>query len=652
MHVTVAQLDGVCTMDALPLAAGVVVAAARSDPELRDVAQFRVVPGDAPPAEVVAALETPDILGLSLYIWNEQVSLEVARQARSGLPGCRVVAGGPSVPEGEAAAARFLKERPELDVLVRGEGERTFRELLRAVQRGSPLDGVAGLAYRNDAGRVVVTPPRTRERDFDGLGSPFLDGSFDRLRRRWPHLVGGPRAVGVVETSRGCPFHCAFCTAGAETRDRVHELPLARVDAELRWIAENRFPCLFLADANFGIRPRDLGIAQLVAKLKARTGYPLSVLLYVPKNARRRHLAVVETLAEAGIGCRVALPTQSFDAEELATVQRVNVPDERRRRLHERCDARGLPTYNELILGLPGQRYATFTASVARAVSSERRDELFLYLCRAIPNSPLVEPAYRRRHGLQTRRCVSPPADPYRVAHVEEREEVVVGSSTLSTAEWGRAFRFGFLATALANHRLLDLVLRFLCGTFGADVRRYLERLCDALATAPPGTALSAVGDVLETFTSSILSGGALLLPAAGAGPVCREASDGVVAAVLRRPDAFFAEAAALTSEFLSRRSLPEEPIAELFRYQRFRTPTRGVSEPIEATFTRDWSACERPGRATLEALELRPTRLRFVPPPYAAAGRFRDFVDSHLATLRAGLLPGLVTPNAGGPAT
>jgi anaerobic magnesium-protoporphyrin IX monomethyl ester cyclase len=135
-----------------------------------------------------------DVIGFSCYIWNLSETLAVIRRLRPVCPKVRILVGGPEV---SYDAALFLKEHPELDAVIYGEGEVTFLELLRAWRDGVALETVPGLVWR-DAEEIRLNPPRTQV-DFERVPNPYkMDEDFKG------RLV-------YVETTRGCPFNCQYC---------------------------------------------------------------------------------------------------------------------------------------------------------------------------------------------------------------------------------------------------------------------------------------------------------------------------------------------------------------------------------------------------------------------------------------------------------
>ncbi|HUH04276.1 MAG TPA: radical SAM protein [Kofleriaceae bacterium] len=639
MRVVVSQFEGIDATPVLPLAAGCLVASARVDPELAPAVQFSIELERRAIARVVAGYERPDVLGFSLYPWNAAYSLAVAAAARAAYPEALIVAGGPSVPRRPERARRFLADHPALDVLVFAEGEPAFRALLRAHLHGASLEDIPGIAIGATRGREQprFTEPPGRVFDFAAAASPFLDGTFDSLLER--HR--GRFSMAILETNRGCPFSCTFCDWSLTKH--VVELPLERVHAELEWIAAHGFRHIMMADANFGIRPRDTGIARYLAALRARTGAPTSFYFYLTKNDHARNLETIEILQQADIGCWVGLAVQDFDDAVLEAVKRDNIQTGESLALRRICGERGIPTFNELILGLPGQTYESFTATVALAMPPLPRHDFVLFLCRLIDNTELGDPASRERFGIQTRHCEWKTSTPDWDPVVDEYQEVVVATRDLPIADWQRAYRFSFLAAALYNLRLLRVVLAYV-GDRCDDLRAYLEFLADHLEDAAPGSVYETLGAIVDRYTASVLAGGSFVLPSIGSPSATPVYVDEALATeALRRYDRFLAETAGHTQAFLADRIAPA--LGEAFRYQAFITPRWSEVERRAIELAHDWPGYVAAGGGA--PLANRHTTVRYQPPPYAGLGDFAAFASTHLGCIRARLDIGVVEPQA-----
>jgi radical SAM superfamily enzyme YgiQ (UPF0313 family) len=180
------------------------------------------------------------VVGLSVMTFQRKTAMAVARQIKALRPSVRIVAGGydPSLaPDTYGCAA-------EIEFLVKGEGEQTFRELLRAIESNQGFESIRGLAYRTPGGlrhnaprhilSLATDPPRLPRRDTRVLsGYTFLG-----------------RPIDVVETSRGCTFDCSFCSI-IEMRGRnFHPYPIDRVVADIADARERGARAIFLVDDN------------------------------------------------------------------------------------------------------------------------------------------------------------------------------------------------------------------------------------------------------------------------------------------------------------------------------------------------------------------------------------------------------------------
>ena len=648
MRVYVHQFNGVATVNVLPLAAGLVVASAKMDPLVASVADFDIRIDRLPIEEVVESYDDPDVLAFSCYCWNDAYTHQVARRAKKRYPDCLVVLGGPNVPRRRERIAELMRSRPYIDMLVLGEGEVTFRELVRARIDNTPLEEVAGLVVRDrcEPDGVRVTRARDRIRDFSQTASPYLDGTFDALFERY----SGQLTAAVFETNRGCPFSCTFCDWGQAIQSRVNELPIARVEQEFEWLGARNIPYLYIVDANFGIRPRDIDIVRHLATVKQRTGFPRYCHFHMTKNAQRKNLATVEALRDAGVGCQVALSMQDFDDQVLVAIKRDNISLEQSLGLRKACNERGIPTFNELILGLPAQTYSSFCASMVKAITPYPGDSFFLYLCRLLENAEMAEPAQRELYGIETRACLigdfHRPVDRF---HVDEREEIVVATRAMPNAEWRRAYRFGYLLGAFYNYRLLDVVIHYLRENLAVDLCCWIDAILDAMAEDSEGGVLGELERIFVRYVDAIMNSGGLVLERPGDSTRLWAVGDAVLATALARRSEFFEAVCRITHDVLD---APESRslVDELFAFQSLLVPGFDRRRPTGATFSRDWIQYRRSmgGDASVQLPRSIPDGMTLVhtPPPHVVdAADWPDFLTRQLALLYARAPMDCVTP-------
>ncbi|MBI4283205.1 MAG: cobalamin B12-binding domain-containing protein [Chloroflexi bacterium] len=172
--------------------------------------EVRVVDANAlrlKPSEIVPLATDADIVGLTAMTPTINAAISTARYLKQANHDLTIVLGGAHatlLPDATLASA------PEIDMVVKGEGEQTIIELLRALESRQPLDNIAGISYRRN-GEVHSTAVRSANVDLDSL--PFLAYHLLPWVRYRPHPPHG-RALpfAAMITSRGCPYHCSYCS--------------------------------------------------------------------------------------------------------------------------------------------------------------------------------------------------------------------------------------------------------------------------------------------------------------------------------------------------------------------------------------------------------------------------------------------------------
>jgi hypothetical protein len=144
----------------------------------------------------------------------------------------------------------------------------------------------------------------------------------------------------------------------------------------------------------------------------------------------------------------------------------------------------------------------------------------------------MADPAYRARFSIETRRVPSWPSDPADEMHVLEREELVVGTASLSVDAWASAFAFGHLLSAAWNQRLLQTTLHVITFALELDPTDYIDAVLEACEP---------VRSELDRFTRAILDEQASTLPIDGWGDRRYEAADAACARIFDDPDRFYA---------------------------------------------------------------------------------------------------------------
>jgi len=191
--------------------------------------------------ERLVAEHSPDVVGLSVMTFQRSTARRLIALVRSLKPDVRIVVGGydPSL-----APEAWTHPDVGVDVIVRGEGDITFRETIRALESGRSLDAVDGIWFR-DGSAVRRNPARTiASLGQGGIALP------DRAARVLSGYTMLGRPIDVVETSRGCTFDCSFCSI-IEMRGRnFHRFSIDRVIEDISDAAARGARCIFIVDDN------------------------------------------------------------------------------------------------------------------------------------------------------------------------------------------------------------------------------------------------------------------------------------------------------------------------------------------------------------------------------------------------------------------
>ena len=152
-----------------------------------------------------------EVIGIS-NMWSHAwpVTRDLTIEIKKVYPKVPIILGGVN----PTSLTEQVLSYPSVDYCVLGEGEETMRELVAALESGSSVKGIKGIAYRNNGNGIVINPKRERRKDLDSLPYPAYHKipleTYIQIRQ--PHGAGRGRSLPIIGT-RGCPFSCTFCTA-------------------------------------------------------------------------------------------------------------------------------------------------------------------------------------------------------------------------------------------------------------------------------------------------------------------------------------------------------------------------------------------------------------------------------------------------------
>ena len=201
----------------------------------------------------------PDMIGAGGQTPVSPRSLNIFRRAKREVsPDIVTIAGGPHFTFTDRES---LEQCPELDIVVRGEGEATISHLARALQQRESLAGIQGITWRNAGGEIIRNPDREPIADIDAL--PFPAWHLFPVEKY--HWVGNKMLA--TTSSRGCPYHCPYCVTWKVHKGVRHRSP-AKIVEEMVWVKKNfnHDTFFFQDDASFLVRSQMEGFLDALEK--------------------------------------------------------------------------------------------------------------------------------------------------------------------------------------------------------------------------------------------------------------------------------------------------------------------------------------------------------------------------------------------------
>jgi radical SAM superfamily enzyme YgiQ (UPF0313 family) len=545
----------------IPYSVGVLWAYARTAADLADSyrnAGFVFLRDD--PDRIAETIRDPDVVAFSTYVWNWSMSVEVARRVKSRHPNSLIVFGGPQVPD---RMDGFFEKYPFVDVAVHGEGEMTFVDILRARLHGD--DGeIAGASIRRASGHSAPYLPRERIKDLDAIPSPYLEGLFEEIMQL-PYSFQP-----IWETNRGCPYSCTFCDWGSLTVNKVKLFSMDRLHREIEWFGRHKIDLLFGADANFGIFERDLELANALADMKRETGHPAKYRVSYAKNSTERVVQIATILNDVKMDKGITLSVQSMDDVTLKTIRRTNIKIESLSHFVHEYQRKGIPTYTELILGLPGETYESFRAGIDTLLEAGVHDSLTIYNCTVLPNAQLNDPAYRAEHQIETFRVPiflnhsTPGEDP-----VQEYEEMIVSTRTLSRDDWKRQFTFAWIVQACHTMNLTQVLAIYGRVAHGIRYSDFYSELI-AFADERPDTLIGQELTAVRAKVEEVLAGGSWDVVLPDFLEITWSTDESSYLRITKDLPRFYRETAIFLAEHFRRHEAapPTELVEDLIKYQ------------------------------------------------------------------------------------
>jgi len=407
-----------------------------------------------PPDDVLDRLENPVLCGFSCYVWNFKYCSIMAEKIKKKWPNCVIVFGG-------AQSSGNLIKHEFIDSIIIAEGEENFLEILRRIIDKKPPE----LLYQ-----------KRRLQQLD-LPSPYTTGVFDKI------LSNNPGALWSMtfETNRGCPYSCTFCDWGGATYSKVRKLEIDRIREDLEWAIGRPITYVICADANFGIfKERDMEIAKIIKSVSEKSLVDAVNLQYA-KNSTETVFSIARFLGSLNRG--ITISVQSMNDDTLIAIKRKNLDVNNISHLMHLSQVHEVPTYTEVILGLPLETLDSWKQGFDRILEMGQHHSIDMWLSQLLENSEMNQPDSRSKYGIKsiTAKDYMPLYNPGDWRDIEEEIELVCATNTMTTEELIEGYMYGWMIIHFHINGFSQIIAKYLRYQCNISYRKFYDAMFDEL---------------------------------------------------------------------------------------------------------------------------------------------------------------------------
>ncbi len=305
--------------------------------------------------------EKPDVVAFSCYIWNITKTLEICRIIKSKYD-CKIVLGGP---EAAYRPKDILRRYEFADFVLSGEGEWTFPDFLDNLNGDFSL--VSGLTFRKN-GEIITIPEKEYS---DTPPSPFCDEFFKNLNGR----------ISYIETSRGCPYRCAFCLSGRCSPLRFFDINSVKYD--IIRLSNSGTQTVKFVDRTFNANAERANEILLFIKDNYGKKIPRNVCFHFEIAGDILKESTLEVLSSMPHGAvQLEIGMQSFNEETLKKINRKTNTNKLVENIRKLVSFNNMHIHIDLIAGLTGEDLESFKTgfNIAYSLKSHMLQMGFLKL--------------------------------------------------------------------------------------------------------------------------------------------------------------------------------------------------------------------------------------------------------------------------------
>lgn len=334
----------------------------------------------------------PDVIGFSCYIWNIRYILTLAQELKQILPDTKIILGGPEV---SFDSRKLMEDYPFINAVIMGEGEQSLPRLLEAFCHNETPDNIPGIVLRCK-NEITVYEEYQFIQDFSCLPSPYTPEMLEQTKGK----------IIYYESTRGCPFRCAYCLS--QIGKGVREIPLEQVYRDIEMFRQAGIPLLKFVDRTFNCNTtRATELWRYIKDLDCDMCFHFEIggdLL------DKRQLSILKDMPAGRVQLEIGV--QTTNPQVLSNVCRKTDWGKLKANAGRLLSYENIHIHLDLIAGLPGENYQSFRNSF-NEVYTLHPHALQLGFLKLIKGSRLREEAGKNN-------CLYRSEPPYEVLQTKE----------------------------------------------------------------------------------------------------------------------------------------------------------------------------------------------------------------------------------------
>tara|TARA_Y100000294_G_scaffold177963_1_gene205945 strand:- start:1963 stop:4005 length:2043 start_codon:yes stop_codon:yes gene_type:complete len=405
--------------------------------------------------------EKPDVVCMSCYSWNENLTYEYAKYIKKKYPKVLIIFGGPNLPHEQEKRKNYLQRNKAIDFYIKWDGEYALTNLIKRyfesnldIKKLKSSDILLDNVCYVDEDKYLEGKDQ-RVTKLQDIPSPYLTGLLDEF-------FNDPLTP-ILETNRGCPYSCTFSNDGHKLRSAVARKDPKVFEDELEYIASRASNSshynVLIADLNWGMYKEDLEASRIIASTMKKYNWPHRIEVSMGKSQPERLVEVANIINEAKPGVMKLAPSfQTTDLEVLKNIRRKNISMDQLLSMRGWADKdTNLEFFTELILALPGDSLKKHYQTLEDCIDTLSMNYIDLHQLSILKGSEMETTAYRKLHQLKSKHrvwvgCVGI----YKLGEKEipcaEIEEVVVESKSLTFDDYINCRIMNLLVKIYVDH--------------------------------------------------------------------------------------------------------------------------------------------------------------------------------------------------------